>query len=76
MFTGGGAAASRPPVNSSESPGSRGKQQARLDEDDDQDPGSTAEANGPPSPSQYIGSMMWQAITVVAMTTPQHTGVV
>ena len=39
-------------------------------------PGNTAEANGPPSPSQYIGSMMLgRAITVVVMR-PQDTGAV
>ncbi len=39
-------------------------------------PGSTAEANSPPSPSQYIGSMMLgRAITVVVMR-PHPTWVV
>ena len=69
MLTGGlGAAASRPPVNSSESPGSNGKSSPVSMKTMIRMPGSTADANSPPSPSQYIGSMMLgRAITVVVV---------
>ena len=37
-------------------------------------PGSTAEANNPPSPSQYIGSRMLGSARTVVVMRPQDTG--
>src|ERR1700753_218159 len=61
-------AASRPPVNSSDSPGSRGnsnpvstKTMARI-------VGNTADANNPWGPIQYIGSRMLGIATTVVIT--------
>ena len=76
MFTGGcWPAASRPPVNSSESPGSNGNSTPVSMKTTTRMPGEHRRANSPPSPSQYIGSMMLgRAITAVVVMAHQDTG--
>lgn len=75
MLTGGcGCAASRPPVNSSDSPGSNGNSSPVSMKTMTRIPGSTADPKTPSAPSQYIGSRMaGRAVTAVLMI-HQHTG--
>src|SRR6201993_1790950 len=76
MLAGGlGCAASSPPVNSSDSPGSRGNSSPVSMKTMTRIPGSTADPKTPSAPSQYIGSRMsGKAVTAVRMVL-QHTGV-
>src|SRR5262249_47088094 len=75
MVTGGlGCAASSPPVNNSDSPGSSGNSRPVSMKTMTRIPGSTAAPKTPLAPSQYIGSRMsGRAVTVVLMPS-QHTG--
>src|SRR6201999_541554 len=67
-------AASRPPVNSSDSPGSSGNSRPVSTKTMTRMVGSTAEANRPWGPIQNIGSTMsGRAVTAVLMMC-QHTG--
>src|SRR3984885_11288092 len=61
-------AASRPPVNSSDSPGSRGNSRPVSTKTMARIVGSTADANSPWGPIQYIGSRMLGRATTAVLT--------
>ena len=75
MLAGGcGWAASSPPVNNSDSPGSSGNSSPVSMKTMTRIPGSTADPKTPSAPNQYIGSRMsGKAVTAVLMMS-QHTG--
>jgi hypothetical protein len=72
MFTGAfGCAASSPAVNNNVSPGRNGNISPVSMNTMSITPGSTADANGPPSASQYIGSINWGSATMALVTTAE-----
>src|ERR1700752_1645823 len=75
MLTGGLALAARkPPVNSSNSPGSSGNSRPVSTKTMSRMPGSTACPNTPSAPNQYIGSSRLGMATTVVFTVFQDTG--
>src|SRR3954468_19665610 len=63
-----GCAASSPAVNNNVSPGRKGKSNPVSRNTMSITPGSTADANGPPLPNQYIGSISSGRATTMLVT--------